>query len=203
MVSALSTRYLPPGVLYFSDVISAEEEVAIAAQLDSVEWSNVLKRRVQHFGYRYDYRARTIAADAYLGRLPEWLQFLAERLVDRGYFESLPDQVIANEYLPGQGISAHVDCTPCFGDTIVSVSLLSACQMVFRDLRNLETRTILLSRQSGILLSGAGRYDWTHEIAARKSDLVDGVKLARERRISLTFRNVIDVKSSEELFRGS
>lgn len=185
--------------MYFSDFISADEEAAIVAQLDSVEWSNVLKRRVQHFGYRYDYKARTITADAYLGKLPEWLEFLAQRLIDRDYFKSLPDQVIANEYLPGQGISAHVDCVPCFGDAIVSISLLSACEMIFRDLRNSETRAVLLAPHSGILLSGAGRYNWTHEIVARKSDLVDGVKLARKRRISLTFRNVIDAKSSKGL----
>lgn len=163
--------------------------------LDSAEWSDVLKRRVQHFGYRYDYKARTITADSYLGKLPAWLAVLAERLVDRGYCKSLPDQVIANEYLAGQGISAHVDCVPCFGDTIISVSLLSACEMVFRDLQSLERRTVLLAPRSGLLLSGAGRYNWTHEIPARKADVVNGIKLPRERRISLTFRKVIDVAS--------
>lgn len=192
---ALSAPCLPPGIQYFSEFVSAEEETAIASRLDSLEWSNVLKRRVQHFGYRYDYKARTITADAYMGKLPEWLEVLAERLVGQGYCKSLPDQVIANEYLSGQGISAHVDCVPCFGDEIISVSLLSSCEMVFRDLRSSETRTIILASQSGILLSGAGRYSWTHEIPARKFDLVDGVKLARKRRVSLTFRNVIDTKS--------
>jgi alkylated DNA repair dioxygenase AlkB len=201
VAAALSAPCLPPGSAYFTDVVSADEEAAIVTQLDSAEWSNVLKRRVQHFGYLYDYRARTITADAYLGTLPEWLERIAKRLVDQGYFKSLPDQVIANEYLPGQGISAHVDCVPCFDDAIVSVSLLSACEMSFRDLRSLEMRAVLLAPRSGILLSGAGRYNWTHDIAARKSDFVDGVRLARERRISLTFRNVVDARSPEGLLR--
>ncbi|MGP4667719.1 alpha-ketoglutarate-dependent dioxygenase AlkB [Agrobacterium pusense] len=115
----------------------------------------------------------------------------AKRLVKDGYCENLPDQVIANEYLPGQGISAHVDCVPCFDDMIVSISLLSACEMVFRDLHGPGTCGVVLHPRSGLLLMGSGRYDWTHEIPARKSDIVNGVKTVRSRRISLTFRKVI------------
>ena len=180
----------PPGVIYFADFLSPEEENAVKARLDAGEWTNTLKRRVQHFGYLYDYTARTVTADAYLGKLPEWLEKLAERLVASGYFLDLPDQVIANEYFPGQGISAHIDCVPCFDDTIVSISLLSQCEMVFRERSTSRSLAVLLQPRSGIVLKGAGRYDWTHEIPARKSDVVDGVKVARDRRISLTFRKI-------------
>jgi alkylated DNA repair dioxygenase AlkB len=183
-------RAYPPDVIYFSDFLSREEEEAITVRLDAGEWSNTLKRRVQHFGCRYDYKVRTVAADAYLGKLPKWLETLAERLVASGYFIDLPDQVIANEYFPGQGISAHVDCVPCFNDTIISISLLSQCEMVFRERSSSRSLAVLLHPRSGILLKGAGRYDWTHEIPARKSDIVHGAKVERDRRISLTFRKI-------------
>jgi len=49
----------------------------IRDRLDAGEWSNTLKRRVQHFGYLYDYRARAVTVDAYLGKLPPWLETLA------------------------------------------------------------------------------------------------------------------------------
>lgn len=52
------------------------------AMLDAGEWNTALKRRVQHFGYRYDYKARAITSDAYLGKLPAWLEIFAERLVE-------------------------------------------------------------------------------------------------------------------------
>jgi alkylated DNA repair dioxygenase AlkB len=107
---------LPAGAAYVPDFVAAAEEAACIAALDGGAWDTTLKRRVQHFGYRYDYRARTVTADAYLGPLPDWLEALCGRLVEGGYFARRPDQVIANEYLPGQGISAHVDCEPCFGD---------------------------------------------------------------------------------------
>jgi alkylated DNA repair dioxygenase AlkB len=193
----VNARNLPPDVVFFENFLSKDEEATVAARLDAGEWSNVLKRRVQHFGYRYDYKARTITPDAYLGGLPDWLAFFAEQLVAGGHCKSLPDQVIANEYLPGQGISAHVDCVPCFDDTIVSVSLLSACEMVFRRIDGAQVLSIPLLPRSAIVLKDAGRYDWTHEIPARKSDLMDGMKIARGRRISLTFRKVIRATDTE------
>jgi alkylated DNA repair dioxygenase AlkB len=99
--------------------------------------------------------------------------------------------VIANEYVPGQGIGAHIDCVPCFDDTIASLSLLSQCEMVFREQHGSEAIAVLLRPRSVVSLAGAGRYDWTHEIPARKSDFVNGLKVDRGRRISLTFRKVI------------
>lgn len=175
---------------YVSDFISPDEERALAAQLDLAQWNTDLKRRVQHFGYRYDYTARKVTDSDYLGALPMWLEVLAVRFVATGFFDILPDQVIANEYLPGQGISAHIDCIPCFDDTIVSVSLLSQCEMVFRQRQSGEILSTVLHPRSAIVLKGSGRYDWTHEIPARKSDIVSGVKMARDRRISLTFRKI-------------
>lgn len=115
---------------------------------------------------------------------------LNERLLAKGLFASAPDQVIANEYLPGQGISAHVDCVPCFDDTIVSLSLLSRCEMVFRERLSGGKLSVILEPCSAVVMTGAARYEWTHEIPARKSDGIDGMKVLRARRISLTFRKV-------------
>jgi len=182
---------LPPGAIYFPWFISSSEEAALVSHLDAGEWNTDLKRRVQHFGYHYDYRARSVTSDTYLGALPEWLGDLGSRLVAEGLFERLPDQVIANEYLPGQGISAHIDCVPCFDDTIVSLSLLSRCEMVFRDKRSNAKLDVILEPRSAVAIAGTARYEWSHEIPTRKSDFIDGKKVDRGRRISLTFRKVI------------
>lgn len=182
---------LPPGAVCLAGFISPSEEAALVGHLDGGEWSLELKRRVQHFGYRYDYRARAVTEDAYLGALPDWLRPLNARLAAAGFAGGAPDQVIANEYMPRQGISAHVDCVPCFDDTIVSISLLSRCEMVFRHRPSGATRAIILEPRSALVLTGAARYDWSHEIPARKSDMIDGRKIERGRRISLTFRKVV------------
>mgnify|MGYP003571021951 FL=1 len=180
---------LPPGARYLPDFISRQEEAAFAARLDGGAWSGELKRRVQHFGYRYDYKARAVRAAALLGPLPDWLHPLAGRLAQEGLFGAVPDQVIANEYLPGQGISAHVDCVPCFGAQIASLSLLSSCEMVFR--HEGEVRALQLAPRSLLLLTGPARYDWRHEIPARKSDPGVSGRRPRGRRLSLTFRKVL------------
>lgn len=182
---------VPPGAFYAPSFISPEEEAGLVSHLDAGEWSMELKRRVQHFGYHYDYRARTVTSDAYLGPFPGWLRHLNERLVAKRLHASAPDQVIANKYQPGQGISAHVDCVPCFDDTIVSLSLLSHCEMVFRERRGGEKLTVGLEPCSAVVMTGAARYEWTHEIPARKSDSIDGIKVHRARRVSLTFRKVV------------
>jgi alkylated DNA repair dioxygenase AlkB len=187
-------RFLPSGASYAPDFISLTEEGDFEKRLDAGVWSNELRRRVQHFGYRYDYKARAVTPDAYLGKLPEWLQHLGDRLVAAGYFDEVPDQIIANEYLPRQGISAHVDCEPCFGDTIVSLSLLSHCEMVFREKRTGTKLATLLEPRSVIIMKNAARFVWTHEIPARISDIIGGIRVERSRRISLTFRKVIRTK---------
>lgn len=176
------------GLTYIPDFITSDEERSLIEIIDQQSWLNDLKRRVQHYGYKYDYKARAVTPESYLGPLPEWLTSLCERLVQKDMFQQKPDQVIVNEYVPGQGISAHVDCVPCFGDVIASLSLGSGAAMQLT--KSDEKQTLYLESRSLVILSGTARYEWTHAIPARKSDVVNEFKIERERRISLTFRSV-------------
>lgn len=180
-----------PGLSCIPDFITAAEHDALLSETSQQPWLTDLKRRVQHYGYKYDYKARAVHNDAYLGPLPGWLSSVCKKLYNDGIFSHIPDQVIVNEYLPGQGISAHTDCIPCFADTIASLSLGSACVMDFFNPKANEKKSIALPERSLITLTGQARYEWKHAIPARKLDIIDGVKVERNRRVSLTFRNVI------------
>lgn len=180
-----------PGLRYLPNFIDAETEAALLATIDQQPWLNDLKRRVQHYGWRYDYKARGITQDLHIGVIPDWLAGLCERLSAEGIFSRTPDQVIINEYQPGQGISAHVDCVPCFGNTIASLSLSSSCVMDLTHATTREKQSHLLEPRSLLVLSGDVRYHWQHAIPARKSDRYNGEIISRGRRLSLTFRNVI------------
>lgn len=182
---------LPPAARYMPDYVDEGYELALLHSIDKSAWLGDLKRRVQHYGFRYDYKARRVTNESYLGPLPDWLSALADRLMEEEVFSARPDQVIINEYLPGQGITAHVDCEPCFGCTIASLSLGSACLMEFSHLHSNQSSTQFLAPRSLLILNGEARFNWTHGIAARKSDVIDGKKIARGRRVSLTFRSVI------------
>lgn len=179
------------GLTYIPDFITSAEQDFLLSQIDQQSWLTDLKRRVQHYGYKYDYKARAVGNDAYLGSLPDWLLSISKKLHDDGIFPLIPDQVIVNEYLPGQGISAHIDCVPCFADTIASLSLGSPCIMKFSNPKTGEKKSIVLEERSLIVLSGPARYEWQHAIPARKSDIINGIKTERGRRVSLTFRNII------------
>ena len=179
------------GLTYIPDFIDSTTESALIKTIDAQPWITELKRRVQHYGFRYDYKARSVTNDLRIGELPNWLQSYAMRLQQAGLFAEIPDQVIINEYQPGQGISAHIDCVPCFADTIGSLSLGSPCVMDFTHSKTGQQSSLLLEPRSLLVLTGDARYVWQHAIAQRKTDRYNGQIIERARRISLTFRNVI------------
>jgi len=173
------------GLLYIPDYITATKETRLIKTINKQKWDNSLQRRVQHYGYRYDYKARKVTSSMYIGKLPKWLNTLAIRLKNDGLCQEVPDQVIINEYQPRQGISAHIDCEKCFGPRIFSLSLGSQSVMNFSIPRKAK-KEIHLARRSLVMMYGEARSEWRHSIPARIKD--NGVE--RGVRISLTFRNV-------------
>lgn len=186
-----------PGLWCIKNYITAERHDTLLAHVDEQPWLDDIKRRVQHYGFKYDYRARKVNYDMHIGELPGWLEELSKELYWEKYMPEVADQVIVNEYLPGQGISAHIDCEPCFKDTIVSLSLGSNCVMNFTNKLDKAKRIpIWLESRSLIVMEGEARYQWLHSIPARESDEWEGEKRPRQRRVSLTFRRVIIDDSS-------
>jgi len=107
------------GLLLLKNYITPKQEKQFLTKIDKTSWLNDLKRRVQHYGYKYDYRTRRIDVSMKIGALPNWINELAEGLQQEGYFQNIPDQVIVNEYEIGQGISPHIDCEPCFEERLL------------------------------------------------------------------------------------
>jgi len=178
------------GLLYVRNFIDRAEHDDLLSKIDSETWLTDLKRRVQHYGYKYDYKNHEINRSMFIAPLPDWAMKLVRRLHGI-YSKSFPDQIIVNEYEPGQGIENHIDCKTCFQDTIISLSLGSACAMDFIKYGGNEKKTLWLEPRSLIVLKDEARYEWTHGIAKRKSDIWQDQKFLRSRRVSLTFRTVI------------
>lgn len=183
-----------PGLHYRPSFLSPDEEAAYIRRIDASEdaWLTDLSRRVQHYGWRYHYAQRTITADLRIGPLPDWLQMLAQRLYEEtGLFERPPEQVIVNEYEPGQGIALHTD-HPGFGPAVATISLGDEWEMGFsRHIGKDEVKARkMLARGSALILTGEARRHWRHGIAKRATE---GGRRGRKRRrrLSLTFRTVI------------
>ena len=169
-----------PGLRYLPGYVTGAEERALVAAIDGMPWDTEWKRRRQPYGAGY-------GGGDDSPPIPGWGRALADRMFADGVTDRPFDQMLVNEYTPGQGISSHRDYAP-FGRTVVSLSLLSACVMDFRHVATGRKEILLLEPRSLLVLSDEARFDWEHGIAAWKSDVWQGVKWDRERRVSVTFR---------------
>ncbi len=178
------------GIDYIPEFITCGEERVLLWQADQEgEWLTHWSRRTKFFGVKYDRAARSVNLDAPIAQVPAWSNFVRERLVSHEIFNKLPTQMGINEYLPGQGIAQHVDY---FGGTVVSLSLGSGCIMEFTLPDCPEARaSIWLAPRSIVVLNGDARNVWQHGIRGRLSDIVGGHTVKRNRRVSLTFRDVV------------
>lgn len=187
-ISKKSVAVIPNGLSLRLDFISTDEERMLLAEIDANPWDTKMARRVQHYGWQYDYKARKVDPSGYLGPLPKWLSTLSERLLMQGIFSEMPDQVIVNNYEGAQSISKHIDCISCFRGPIVTLSLNEAWEMVFtrKDAEGELKYKQLLARRSAAVLDGEARLIWLHEIPKRMKE----GSMTRGRRVSITFRKI-------------
>lgn len=143
----------------------------LLTKIDQATWCHDLKRRTQHYGYKYDYKKRNVVEST---PIPKWLKSICKEV--KILTGQKPTQVIINEYTSGQSISAHTDA-PIFGEHIVSITLSGESTMVFE--RNDKKMKIALRPCGAIMMSGSYRYKWKHSTTPIKSN---------SRRVSVTFR---------------
>jgi len=179
------------GLSYVSDFVSADEERALLVAVDQGHWNAIWQRRTQHFGRRYE---GWISGERECAALPDWAQPIGRRIKTLSLFEELPNQIGINEYLPGQGIAPHIDrhCGP-----VASLSLGSGCVMDLVSLFGKPTISFWLAPRSLIVLRGEARSAWKHGIARRQKDVIDGRIYRRRRRVSITFRRLVDLEPIE------
>jgi alkylated DNA repair dioxygenase AlkB len=183
-----------PGVIYIPDYINDDEHNQLLDIVDQQSWSIdsiEQTRKIQQHGYRLDYHQGFLVASTYLSGLPDWADKLATRFFNEGLSSTDLDQLTVNEYQPGQGVRSHIDCVTCFGKTIFALSLGGSCVMDFTHSLTKSKASILLSPGSLLVLKGESRYVWQHSVAPRHKDNYKGREIVRDRRISLTFREIL------------
>ena len=102
-------------------------------------WQHLAKRKIQHYGYKFDYPKNTVNERAIDSSLPPWTEALLmdiyKYLQDMNFSLKL-NQLTINCYNPGDGIAFHSDSHSSFCDLFVIVSLGSDVIMDFRTLNN-------------------------------------------------------------------
>lgn len=183
------------------------------AQLQPVS-DSAKGRKVVHYGYQYIYTPRhRISQKPKVTPIPDVLIPLkehAEQYVktvfadlrtvgseDSSCSASDPscdisfEQCIVNRYLPGEGISSHIDNVNEFGPVIACYTFLAGREMEFHDCDKSQNKCVLYTKPNTMyIMCGDVRYKWTHQMRGRKNDVVHGLKIPRAECFSVTFRQI-------------
>lgn len=183
----------PQGLFYFPDISNISNISCVLDTIDSLDWKSLSdsknSRKVQHYGYLYDYKSgktktKTIPIPNEFYPL---IDFLKKKCIENDLKENEFNQVIVNNYEPGQGISAHTDVKD-YGGVIGCYTIGGGANISFT--RENKKYDLYVKTNSLYIMSGESRYKWKHEMSSRKSDMVNGIKIKRNRRVSITFRFV-------------
>jgi DNA oxidative demethylase len=175
---------VPAGLLYRPDFLDADEERALLAEIEQLEFHEIqmhgvtARRTARHFGLDYDYDRRGLIEEA--PPVPHWLLPLRERCAELAAVASGElVEALVQRYPEGAGIGWHRDA-PMFG-VVVGVSLRSSCRMRFRRDVGGERRQFQLELEprSAYVLAGEARIAWQHSVPATK-----------RLRYSITFRSL-------------
>jgi len=181
----------PRGLFYYPDICSSDRDRTLQF-IHQTPWVPVpisATRGIQQYGFAYDYRARSVdPIQCIPAELDCYRDCLMATCMNLGLDIGGPEfnQCIVNKYEIEEGISSHVDAQ-CFGPVIGCFTLESGCVIEFVGDRIHEK---YIADGSLYIMSGDARYNWTHCMPARKNDVVDGRRVARGRRISITWRVV-------------
>lgn len=174
----------PEGLVYREDFLTPSEESDLVTFIDQQPWDLGYSRRRQFYGNSY-------REPSHYSEVPTCFKVLAKRLFEEGLTTVTSDHVLINEYLPGQGIAAHIDEMPHPDCQVVTISLLDCYPMEFVHIAEGHKFESWLARRSVAVMSGPSRTDWTHEIVKRKADMVPGGgRRVRGRRVSITYRTL-------------
>ncbi|GFQ79231.1 alpha-ketoglutarate-dependent dioxygenase alkB homolog 6 [Trichonephila clavata] len=205
---------LPDSAYYLPNFITSHEEAQLLEKIYSSpkpKWKTLSNRRLQNWGGLPHPKGMIQET------LPEWLMNYVKKVGNLGIFQDkLPNHVLINEYLPGQGIMPHED-GPLFYPTIATINLGSHTVLDYYEKpsnsENLDSEmqlktsryigSLLLERCSLLLVQDDLYSKYLHGIKETTVDILDDniknfnlcsiqneTELCRQSRISLTIRHV-------------
>lgn len=175
------------GLYIFPDFINKSTEEKLLNEIDSQIWIVDYDRRLQYYGFRNELETPYDLVKLPVP-IPPLIFKLSQQIVEQGILNYKPDQVIINEYYPGQGIRPHKDRN-YFENQICGVNLGSSCVMQFTKASS-QKIDVEIPRRSIYVMQDDARKKWNHAIPPRKKDIVDGTIYHRDRRVSITYRKV-------------
>jgi len=193
------------GLWYFQNCLRKKVEELLLNEINSLPWENVMGRKIQQYGYKYQYDKKCMVSSP--NKFPPQLQKLATWIAKNGIVpkDVSFDYIVIEEYnKPSQpSLRTQIHRIDCFEDNILAFNFLSPCQLVFRradkrtikkfgGMKSMINRAIPPSEYgTGIVvdilpntiyvLKEESRFYWSHSIPAYSW---------KEKRITITFSKV-------------
>lgn len=173
----------PLGLFVSPNFVTPESNPRCLALIDSGKWREDLGRLTQQYGARYNYSSRKLDYDvppiagSVVEPIVQMLQPTFATLSKSVGGKEQIEQVIVNDYQPGQKISKHTD-SPLFGPVVMTYTIGTGTIVTFKRAGH---RSFKVEAENGTVLAmtGESRDLWTHETAPIA---------AGGRRVSVTFR---------------
>jgi alkylated DNA repair dioxygenase AlkB len=163
---------IPGGLYYFEQVITTVEQAAFIERFLGLPLRPVIgpgnhpaKRLKASFGFEY---LSTLKKPIAAPPIPEPLLALRKKCVACCEAHGIVMQEALNQcsvqmYPPGAGIGKHRDSFH-YGETILGVSFGASATMRFRNTNTGNKYDIFLQPGSLLVMQGAARAEWSHEI---------------------------------------
>ena len=177
-----------PGLFLYPNFIDEIREKQLLEEIEQQQWTVDYTRRLQYYGYRNELE-KPYDLITFPVPIPPQIYQLSKEITEKNILLYQPDQVIINEYAPGEGIKPHKDRN-YYENQICGVNLGSGCIMKFIKGKNIEVIDVEIPRRSLYVMQDDARKKWNHGIPPRKKDIINGSIQHRERRVSITYRKV-------------
>jgi alkylated DNA repair protein alkB family protein 8 len=69
-----------PGLYIIPDFVSKYEEQQLLLHIDQQPWQQLSKRRVQHYGYKFEYTQRGVDLNQQVEAMPDWTHTVVQRV---------------------------------------------------------------------------------------------------------------------------
>lgn len=167
-----------PGLWYIENYLSEIESeefknyIANHVNLEPIS-TNQYSRRVAHYGYYYTYNHTGLKPAP---PIPDWLKDLLDPnilLLKNIHM----NQIIINEYKPGQQIAYHTDHIGLFGPVIACITVGESIPIKFK---KDVVKTLNIKSGSMYIMTNDSRYKWQHSL--KNNSL--------QTRYSITYRSV-------------
>lgn len=167
-----ATPPYPDGFSYVRDFITTQEERWLIEAAESLELHPLVfqgfeaKRKVESFGYDYNFDRRTVSKGK---PIPAAFDFLLYKVASElGMPSADLAELLVSEYPKGSVINWHRDAPPF--DIIIGVSLLSDCTFRLRPYDKAKqgrkaVRSYSVERRSLYIMRGPARQEWEHSIS--------------------------------------